>query len=693
MKLSCQHSSSAARRPLVLATFALLTVLAACGKALAQPAPLPERPPPGHTRALSVPQTSTPPVIDGILDDAGWEGAAVASQFWISEQQRWPTEQTEVWVTADLDNLYFGFKVYDSKPEQIEALQTRRDAGLGLDDQVTVRLDPFLSYREVSGYSVNAAGTQSDEIAGGRARQLAWKGDWRAAAVRTLYGWSAEMAIPFAILNFEAGATTFGVNFQRYHHRTSELSRWADLTVRLIPEERGVLKDLTPPRTPSRRPWTFLPYVLLGHNVPNKRGEVKDTFATAGADIRYQPSPNLTGVIALNPDFSQVETAITDVDFTYNEKLRADNRPFFQEGSAYFGGVPEYFYSNRVPAFDFGGKFFTRTRGYQVGALATRAPDDRTDAVFRLQREVGATHSFGGMIVATDRADLRNALYVLQAQGREPSGFRYAVDGAVTETDRAPGDGTFVQGNVGWDRDFWSVGVTATRYSLHYFPADAFLAADLPDTAGGTAYATYSHDFGPGPIRLIAADLSWTHRDTGDGRLQRNKGYIGGAIEFQQEIKLSAALNAGPYRPVGAEPGSWFDTLNHDRYWSGAVDFNTRSSRFSYGAYHASGFVGGGDYEYTSLYAWARPTRTTFVTASAERLDSFGHTDQVVLSAGWDITPRHSIYGRYVWSEDGRYARLAYSYHVATNIDLFAVYDEIPGREPQISGKVVMTFP
>jgi hypothetical protein len=310
-----------------------------------------------------------------------------------------------------------------------------------------------------------------------------------------------------------------------------------------------------------------------------------------------------------------------------------------------------------------------------------------------LEREIGATHSVGGMFVGTDRPELRNALYVLQAQGREPSGFRYAVDGAVTQTDGAPGDGTFLQGNVGWDRDFWSLGVTTTRYSLNYSPANALLAHDLPDTAGGTAYVSYSHDFGPGPIRLIAADVSWTHRDTGDGRLQRSKGYIGGSIEFQQEIKLSAAVAGGPYRPVGAEPGSWFDTLNHDRYWSGALDFNTRSSRFSYGVYHASGVIGGGNYDYTSVYAWARPTRTTFLTVSGERLDYFGHSDQVVVSGGWDITPQHGIYARYVWNEDARYERLAYSYRVATNIDFFAVYDKIPGREPQISGKVVMTFP
>src|SRR5687767_9421338 len=36
-----------------------------------------ERPPPGRTRALTVPRTAVAPTLDGALDDAAWKGAAV----------------------------------------------------------------------------------------------------------------------------------------------------------------------------------------------------------------------------------------------------------------------------------------------------------------------------------------------------------------------------------------------------------------------------------------------------------------------------------------------------------------------------------------------------------------------------------------------------------------------------------------
>lgn len=325
-------------------------------------------------------------------------------------------------VTFDQEYLYFGFRVYDRNPQGIQALQTRRGAGLGLDDQVAVELAPFLSYREISTYSVSAAGVQDDAIAEGRARQLAWKGDWQAAAVRTAYGWSAEIAIPFGILNFQEGTTEIGVNFLRYHHRTTEWSRWADITVRALPKEMGRLTGLSFPATLTGQPWTIMPYVLAGKDIPDKRGRVRDSLVTAGTEIRYQPRPNLTGVLSLNPDFSQVESALTNVNFNYNERFRTDPPLFFQEGSAYFGNAPQYFYSNRIPDFDYGAKLFTRTGPYQVGALATKAPFGRSDYVVRAQREFDAAHSVSGMVVATDRPELQNQLYVVRGQGASDRG-------------------------------------------------------------------------------------------------------------------------------------------------------------------------------------------------------------------------------------------------------------------------------
>lgn len=118
--------------------------------------------------------------------------------------------------------------------------------------------------------------------------------------------------------------------------------------------------------------------------------------------------------------------------------------------------------------------------------------------------------------------------------------------------------------------------------------------------------------------------MSWTERRTGDGRIQRENLYAGGAIESRGEIKLGVFYNDGRYRPIAGSPGLWSGIVNDDHYWTTSLDFNTRSSRLGYGLAYSDGFLGGGDYRYLNAYAWGRPTATTFVNLTSERLDNFG---------------------------------------------------------------------
>ena len=681
------------RRAVVPAVAAVLW--AAAGACWSEPgAAATDRPPPGHTRFLRVPATAIAPVIDGRLDDAAWRDAVVADRFWISEQQRWPSDRTEVLVTADGKSLYFAFRVHDSRPDEIVALQTRRDGDFGVDDQVAVQLDPFLTYSEISTYSVNALGTQRDVIAGGRARQLAWKGEWQAAASRTDSGWVAEIAVPFEILNFQPGTRALGINFVRYQNRTAEWSRWADITLRALPEEMGQLVGLAPSDGAPSRPWTFLPYVMAGRNIPDREGRIRSSQASTGIDIRYEPRPNHTAVFSLHPDFSQIEQAVTSVDFSYNEKSRDDFRPFFQEGAAYLGDNKAWFYSNRVPNFDLGAKGFGRTDGLRYGAFATRSPHGRTDIVANLQRQFGRTHNLSATLVGTDRAEFDNRLFALQGGGRQASGFLYQVDLAATDSDGIPGNGSFYRGVAGWARDSWSVNATVDRYGREFFPANGLLARDLPDTTGRKLAAGYFRDRPEGVFREVKADLSWEERETGDGRLQRRTVYGGGSVELRAlQLRLGTIHYAGPYRPVGDAPGDWRDTTNDDRYWNFTADFNTRSSWLGYGVAHSTGSLGGGDYDYLSAYVWTRPTRTTSVKVYSERLESFGVYRQTVVTGGWDVTPRHTIAGRYITAYYGKAYRLAYVWRARRNVDVFVVYDDSPGLSAQASVKVLITFP
>lgn len=702
IKTRLSHSLCDAAKAGVNFTLLFSLCLAAPTPARAQ-APLP-----GHQRLLYVPQLKpvrstaiSPPVIDGKLGDTAWEQANVSQGFWCSLQDKPPTDQTQVLVIMDRDYLYFGFRMYDAEPDAIESTITVRDVGLGYNDSITIQLDTFFNRRDISEFSINPRGTQTDDIAGGRSSKTEWKGDWSGAAARTEFGWTAEFAIPFAILNYRDGDSVFGVNFMRYQSRTREYSFWADTTPQNLTEEMGQLAGLALPSLENRKPWTFMPYALAGKNIPDRTGEVQDSILTAGIDMRYQPRPDLTGMIALNPDFSQVEDAVTDISFSYTEKARADYRPFFAEGAGYFSAAEDgnqYFYSNRVADFDLGAKSFGRIGRIQFGSFLSKAPEDRYDFAARSLYEVDETNSAVVSVVGTSQTDFDNLLAVTQFNGRQAYGLNYAIDAAVTDTrdvaaDDAPqGSGSHFEGSLGWRWDHVFINGGGDKYDSDYFPANALLDEDLPGTRGVSLTSGYYRELRSPVWRVVESYVGVNYRETEAGLKQRQKMFASGSIEFYNDMRVRLYADAGYYRPVSDIRGVFESTINYDRLYSISTDFNTRSSRYSGGIRYDWGNLGGGPYEYSAAYGWWRPLNPVFLSATAERTDSFGIFDQLVLLSSWDITPEHALAGRYIYTETTEFYRLAYAHRPRKGLDIFAVYDDSTEKDAEYSIKLVKTF-
>lgn len=699
-------SESPARRSWRLAFGAAIAVLvmsaAAAQERSGEPRVL------GHERTLPVfhlepgdDGAASAPVIDGVVNEDEWRAASASTGFWNSLQDRPPTDQTEVFAMTDGRYLYFGFRMYDAMPSAIQATRTVRDGGVGYDDLITVQLDTFFNRRDISKFSLNPLGTQSDDIAGGRSTKIEWKGDWQGAAATTEFGWSAEFAIPYAILNYEEGSSIFGVNFKRYQSRTKETSYWADITPQGLEEEMGQLNGLAVPPADRQDAWTFMPFALAGRHIADEHGDIEDSLITAGLDIRYEPRADLTAAFAINPDFSQVEEAITNISFSYSEKSLDENRPFFAEGADYFSPDKdgnEYFYSNRVPDFDIGAKSFGRVGRARYGLLTTVAPDNRTDFVGRTLYEVNETNSAMATVVSTNRAEFDSLLTVAQFRGRQPSGLRYSIDAAISSTDNVAvgevpeGDGNHYAGTIGWQSDYVYTRVNFDRYETAYFPANALLDSDLPGTEGRSVIAGYYRELTHPLLRVVEGYAGVKRRDTLLGPEQQLKRYAGGSTEFNNEIRVSVYHEDGPYRPRGDARGVFKEEFNDDRYSSVAVDFNTRSNRYSGGVRYDSGNLGGGPYSYTSAYGWWRPLNTLYLRASAEQIESFGTYNQFVLSTSWDIDSEQSLSARLIRGEEDNYYRIAYSHRPRQGLDIFAIYDTNSLERSKVSFKVVATF-
>ena len=96
-----------------------------------------------------VPQTNTPPVIDGILDDDTWKEATKFENFKTIKPDygKDPSQKTIAYITYDAENLYFAFRCFDTEPDKIKTSVSNRD-NMFQDDNIIIMLDTFNTMQE-----------------------------------------------------------------------------------------------------------------------------------------------------------------------------------------------------------------------------------------------------------------------------------------------------------------------------------------------------------------------------------------------------------------------------------------------------------------------------------------------------------------------------------------------------------------
>ena len=337
-----------------------------------------------------------PPVIDGHVTGPEWRGAARAENFLQFEPRRGaPAElPTVVHVLYDDEFLYAGFQAWDPEPPLSQMIE--RDDPIWNDDSVQVFLDTFHDRRTGYYFMVNRLGTQTDgRIAeDGGSSDGAWDAPWRSPAQRTDYGWSAEIAIPLASIQYRAGDdVTWGVNFGRSRRRSLERTFWAgpvDYWARL--SMAGTLVGLDVPQQSRRH--QVIPYAL------SRAQERESPIGAVGLDVRYALTPQLSAYGTVNPDFATVEADQELVNLTRFEVSLTEKRQFFLEGGEQFGQGIRTFYSRRIADIEGGGKLLGKQGPWAMHVLAARAEPLLTGsragyAVARAQRDVGSRSNVG----------------------------------------------------------------------------------------------------------------------------------------------------------------------------------------------------------------------------------------------------------------------------------------------------------
>ena len=90
-------------------------------------------------------RTSTPPTVDGRLDDAVWQDAAGITDF-IQQQPldgAPASEKSDVYIAYDSTNIYLAFHAHYEDPSIMRANRSDRDQAGRSDDVFSVYFDPF----------------------------------------------------------------------------------------------------------------------------------------------------------------------------------------------------------------------------------------------------------------------------------------------------------------------------------------------------------------------------------------------------------------------------------------------------------------------------------------------------------------------------------------------------------------------
>lgn len=303
-------------------------------------------------------KTETAPKIDGILDDAVWKDAPIATNFVelnpVAGRHEKPEERTEVRILYDNTAIYVAASMYETSTAKVAHELTTRD-NIGNSDFIGIVLDTYLDGLNASGFYVTAAGVQFDAkyspSANGNNEDANWNAVWESKVVINADGWSAEFKIPYSALRFpKKDIQTWGMNMIRKRQFEQKQLFWNELD----PKKNGFINqegqltgiaNLTPPVRLAFYPY-FSTYV---NNYPYNTPGVKNTTSSVngGMDFKYGINQSFTLDMTLIPDFGQVQSDNQILNLTPFRVKYNENRPFFTEGTELFN-KGNLFYSRNI---------------------------------------------------------------------------------------------------------------------------------------------------------------------------------------------------------------------------------------------------------------------------------------------------------------------------------------------------------
>lgn len=390
----------------------------------------------GGLPPLQIQRAASKIAVDGVLDEAAWKSAATMELKFETRpaENTPPPVRTEIFVTYDEGHFYIAFRAHDPDPSQIRAHLSDRDTAFS-DDFVGIVLDTFNDERRAFEFFVNPLGVQMDlfqDDVGGNEDE-SWDAIWDTAGKIHAGGYDVEIAIPWSSLRFPRTERdqTWGFDALRFYprdvrHRISShpLDRSVSCYLCQASKMTG-FSGITPGLNVE-----VDPTVTAGRTDQRADGDLErpldegDVETEVGVTARWGITPSLTLNAAVNPDFSQVEADVAQLDVNTQFALFfPEKRPFFLEGADFFRSPFDVVFTRNVADPSWGGKLTGKEGKNGIGVFVAR--DERTnlilpgsngsslasfgmettDAVLRYRRDLGKSSALGTLVTVREGVD------------------------------------------------------------------------------------------------------------------------------------------------------------------------------------------------------------------------------------------------------------------------------------------------
>ena len=297
---------------------------------------------------------------DGILEEAIWESAESAHEFWehFPNNSILASQQSDIKMLYDDKNLYIGITVKTAgKNYMVQTL--KRDFRAGDSDNITLLFDTFNDGTNAFLFGINPFGVRREGLLSGggnnmRGFTMSWDTKWKGDSKMYNDYYTSELIIPLTAFKFKEGETKWGFNSYRFDTQSNETSAWMK-----IPQNQNVfgmtfMGDMIfeRPLGKSRSPIAIIPYI---NALSQKDFETNEGFdnVKVGGDAKFAIGNSMNLDITVNPDFSQVEVDNQVTNLTRFEVSLPEKRQFFVDNSDLFGSFGDFrdanpFFSRRI---------------------------------------------------------------------------------------------------------------------------------------------------------------------------------------------------------------------------------------------------------------------------------------------------------------------------------------------------------